>query len=1270
MPAPEPTTPDSLPWRNPWRRRALIAAAAIVAALALAIATVVVISGSLDQTWVKSRVQALARSSAGLEIDYRAARLGISGLHLEDVVVLSPEAMRPLAPELARIGELDVRWTISSLLGRDDQLVKAVSLRKVALTVVRDERGVTSLDLLSGPESKPPPPPIPLSHQAAENLGTASLLARLDLEDLTATLVRSEKGQMAERMALHGFSAHLTTQRANAGWAIRFEAGTSDAPLELWLDREEQGAARLKLRLAIAADPGNAEVAVDVRAVEQTLVPDFDVESLVHLDAKAHFDPAKGLTTLSLTRAEAADGAITAKATVELPDAGAPLVRLATGEVDLSKAIRHLPAGMVPAKLAGGRLTYDIAELKLGPTPGLAPTGKVAIDGALQGLEAAVAGGNLVSSSAQLRVSATPGPGGGMNAVAKASFGDIHARLASRRLDAGGVKVDIEGSLTSRGTWNVDLELRLERLDGAAGATVAAQAARLGAKIKELQFNPEAPEKTAGDIDLKVEFGSLSASNAAFRVLASKLAFDARSHLDGAAPYSADLDLSSGELQLSRAGEPPLVRDPVRIHLGLENAAPDLEQAIRSTGVVRLALEVGATKATVAVTKKAAEAADYTLTADAPSLAQLQALGSMFPDWRLPWDQTSFAIRSNGHVGRLGSSSPLLRERTELRIEKVGVKGPSAQARADGFDLTLSSEGDRSLQTVEAELGYRALQVGEARIGDGKLVTSAAFDLSAPTFRMRVDSTGDSGPTGALAATAAFDRDRGALTFDLTARVGRLPAIAPLLEGMGSMAGVGLERLEVSAVAHGTLTGAIQSIGRDGKVVVAPKPFASVGGESKLELKVGGLSYHSGDLAVEAPAIAWTADFHGTPELRTLLSDLRIESLHAAQGRNQVDLAGFSDSLEISSADPLAGELDLRQQLAVRDLRQNAVRGYPIGEMGLSVRARRERDGTVRISELTFDNRAAGTLLALHGRLEITGERRAIALSGQLDQDLGRAWRREQIFKGSGKARVQWSLESTDLHVFRTLAEARISDAQLRLPEKQVEIDALDADVPIAATFTYDSKGLTLLHESRANPFAELRFADQHPFKSRRSFLSIGRLATPAVTIAPLAGNLEIAHGVVSLSQLELGVRNGRVTGECSLNLNGKDSVVVAHVRASGVESSYGEPFDGNLAVSFSARERSLDGRAEILRIGRRHLLDLLDFQDPHRTDGSLNRIRRALDLGYPDHVRLSFSHGFASLGVTFGGLARLVRVDEVRGIPVGPLIDKALADETTTEEP
>jgi translocation and assembly module TamB len=44
--------------------------------------------------------------------------------------------------------------------------------------------------------------------------------------------------------------------------------------------------------------------------------------------------------------------------------------------------------------------------------------------------------------------------------------------------------------------------------------------------------------------------------------------------------------------------------------------------------------------------------------------------------------------------------------------------------------------------------------------------------------------------------------------------------------------------------------------------------------------------------------------------------------------------------------------------------------------------------------------------------------------------------------------------------------------------------------------------------------------------------------------------------------------------------------------------------------------------------------------------------------------VKITFDRGFANVHITFAGLASLVKVDDLRGIPMEPLIDKYLKEE------
>jgi translocation and assembly module TamB len=307
-------------------------------------------------------------------------------------------------------------------------------------------------------------------------------------------------------------------------------------------------------------------------------------------------------------------------------------------------------------------------------------------------------------------------------------------------------------------------------------------------------------------------------------------------------------------------------------------------------------------------------------------------------------------------------------------------------------------------------------------------------------------------------------------------------------------------------------------------------------------------------------------------------------------------------------------------------------------------------------------NGFAGSALAVTGNVDLGEGRRTLSVTTSLTQDLARLSTIPERFKGRGKVAVEANVTSPDLAHYRVRAAVKGEDVTVTLSRAGVEVETANGEVPITVALDVGENGVTLPRSEKRSPYSMLRFADQHPLLSRSGFFSVTRLKTPFVSIAPLVGNLEIEQNVVSLRQFEMGVRGGNITGQCGLDWDGPKSTLELHVRASGVQSSHGEPFDGNIAVVISAADRTIDGRAEILRIGERHLLDLLDLQDPHHVDPAMNRIRTALHFGYPDNLRLVFDHGFASAHLELGGLARLVSISELRGIPMGPIVDKMLA--------
>ena len=161
--------------------------------------------------------------------------------------------------------------------------------------------------------------------------------------------------------------------------------------------------------------------------------------------------------------------------------------------------------------------------------------------------------------------------------------------------------------------------------------------------------------------------------------------------------------------------------------------------------------------------------------------------------------------------------------------------------------------------------------------------------------------------------------------------------------------------------------------------------------------------------------------------------------------------------------------------------------------------------------------------------------------------------------------------------------------------------------------------GVALQRSEKRSPYSMLRFADQHPLLSRSGFLSIAQ-PQDAVRVDRAARR---QPGDRAERRLAPPVRDGRSRREHHRAVRrstgtGPKSTLELHVRASGVQSSHGEPFDGNIAVAISAADRTIEGRAEILRIGERHLLDLLDLQDPLHVDPAMNRIRTRARLRLP----------------------------------------------------
>ena len=1210
-------------WRR-WLARLALAVAALLVLVGVALAVVL---GNLDRPWLKTRIRRLVRQSAGVELDYQALKLRpFSGIWLDGLVVATPEPLRGLAPELARVTHLEAVWSLSSLLGRGPK-IRAAAVAGLSVTLAEDAAGRTSLDLLGPPRTAPkkPTPATPPSHLAAQIFSGAAPIGRLDVSGVEAALVRAQPDGGVQRDAVRGLQLNLTTHAVPGGWAAVILAGSPDAPLALDLTRQgpARGAARLGLALGVHGDPHGVGLAVDVRAGAQDLVP-VRVTELLHLDAAVKPDPAAGRTAVEVQRLGAGDGALKLSARADLFDDGGRLsLGTADGDIDLGRLLAVVPKGTVPVTLEGGRVQIHLADAEIGGgAPRLGPAGLVRLNADL----------------ARARLSVPAG------AVALAG---VHAVVAAQ--PAGDRRLD--GSVT----------VRIGAADVAGPTRLSVRGARLETRAKGLKIDADKPAASAGSVTVDGEVKGGELRTPALRAEVDGLGLRALASLAGRPPYAAELQVPIAGLRLFDRRGRRLLDTPARLAVSMAHVQPDPQHAIATRGDLRLSVELGQAQASVDAHKRADDV-DLDLTLKAATLAVARPFLPPALAAKLDWDRIALDLQTKARLARLDGPSPSLRQQTALRVH--GLRAGRTGARLLALDLR--SNGDARRHDADLSLAAEGVAIDGRATPDSLLHLTAQVDRGQPSAKLHLEASGGArlGLDAAVVVAAGSRR----LDCDVDLKADRLVLAGALRPFLPALEGVDLRRAAVALQVRAGLTGVVERVGRGGEIRVSRDPLRSAAGTADVTLHAGDVAVTQGASQMGLGALDWKLGLRARGTQRELSSELSLQDLRFASGEQRLALAQLRDTAAASvTGDPARGPAELTNRLVLTGLRQDLAPFVPTDEIGLDLAARRQPDGMIAIRDLRLTDTRAGTALSVSGALALGADRR-LSLRGHLDQDLAKLQRLPSRMTASGHVGLSFSVESPDLETFRTRAGLALDDVSLRAPAAGVAVETADAKIPIDMRVVLGPDGLRIPHDVRPNPYASLRFADQGPLQARSSFLSVVRLTTPFATVAPLAGNLSVDQNVFSLGQLELGVRGGHVTGRCVVDWQKDGAKIDAHVRATGVQSSHGEPFDGDAALVVSTGERTIEGRAQILRIGRRHLLDLLDLQDPHRVDPAMNRIRHALLLGYPDQVRIAFNHGFASARITLGGLARLIRIDEIRGIPTGSLLDKVLATPAKSE--
>ncbi len=1173
--------------------------------LLLGVGAVAWVLSSLDAPWLKPRLQREVKAASGLDVDWSQLSLTTGGVVLEGLVVHSPEALRSTAPEFLKVAHLEATWTPGRLAKGERPFLDTLTITSVEVQVVDDVQRGASLSLLFPPDPHAPPPkPGPgLSHTLSALFAGAPFVTTLAVLEVKGGWQKVDGGKVVDRASVSGASLSMS------GW----KAQVSGQPLAL--EAKSQHAA---LALLVTADPTAKGVALQVESSvkSQTFEPTLKLEHLATFEAAATFDAPANVVHLALTRGQVLDDAATVEGRVELLDDGVVLVPSLVAKLALPPLARDAAVFGVPVQLEGGSAELNVKDVQAAPTLVLRPAGSLSLTA-----DASTVAWRPQAELGHATITARLFDQKGQHALSFSS----HLRGVSASgatLDA----VTLEGSATEGAKgWKGAADLGVTQL-AVSGAKVGS--VELTAKGEGLKYvGGEAP--LTGSIELDTTLRGVTYATPSLKAVLEQLHLALDTELDGHPVYAANVKLDS-PLHLT-GGDGRLWFDgPLALEAKVHKVAPASE-----SGVVSAKLTAGELALTLEANRTSKGGAHVDATLTSPTLTPVAPFVALPAGWSVGWKGTSATLTTALDADGLLTGLPHVTHLTTLELKGLEADSPKGRLLAPTLALSLDAKGTTRTHAGTLALRCGHCAMGQVELGDEQLAATFDVDRAAPTVHATIDATGQ-GPQvkGQLSLEGRTAEHRLALSANLN--LARLAALAPLVAGTG----VDVTSLE----GHVTAAGSVDPDRAD----------RTLQGSATAEL--AGLSWEQGERSVDLASLSLTAKVDTTEQGLHLQATAKSNQVEVALSEKTATLNQVTLTVE-GQLQHESREASGKVGLSIGQVEQDFAPDYPVGGLRLAASGTRDETGLITLARSTLTNEAAGTALWLEGAVAPDPTHAKASLQVQLTQDLARAWRDPKKFEGKGSAVLKLGVHSGDLHAFNLSGSLLLSGADLKAGTTIAQ--GVQGELPFSVDVVSDDQGVHLVRSARVNPYALLRFQDQHPLLKDQSFLTMKSLTTPMVTVAPFAANVQLAQSVLYVSQLEAGVLQGSVTGELVVDMNEQNPKVRANVRATGITSEEGDVFSGNAALALSLKEHSIDGRAEVLQLSGRQLQRLLDLQDPHHTSASSNRIRAVLAIGYPDRLHIVFNHGFANMRVTFGGAASLVQLDELRGIPVESLVDR-----------
>jgi translocation and assembly module TamB len=1230
-----------------WIVGGLAAVASLVVILVvLAAGALWFVGKDLDRPWIKTRVLALA-AEQGYAIDYEGLELSLGeGVSARAFRLLTPPALAAGGQDAVRVEQFELRaplWKFA--LG--SRTIESLRIGALHVTLVADESGRTTLSELFPPApERNAEPSTPLSHSLAE-LPTLSVSA-LEVAAIAGRYVELFAGGAPRVSALRSLGLR--------GQLVSGERGLEGTSLELVgaplaIERSQAGAvqrAALGVDLNVSASEARAlAVALGVELERQDFVPSWGWRGqLLELKGTLRCDEAAGKTTLAIAPLAALRRDVLLEADVDVFD-GEPTRFVSSGALHVALAglpfaIEGLALDALKLDLTSKALSWDGARI----------AGTVESGGSLRG--ASYEGPAGVARIADLTLGgrgAFEPDGGRFEATLSAASltsrsADATAEIADVRVELGGTTRELAGAQQVEA--RVQLSLASAQLGTGPGRSVTLGAATLRARAQASALELSARALSRLDAEL-------SASNVEAVDPAS------RTQLDNP--------------KLS-AGVDRLVADDAAA-LGVQGDASlslSLPALSRFEGSRRPALELGGLAMTLELPLSLARAQGTV------ALLSLRAGDSTFQQLALDVDAEEPLAWAADRDGARATLSG--------RLERVDAGGGNRGALTALRLVASKPERDRYRFELDAT-GARLAALGQSLPGEVQAEVRAEAQPVAGVVSLASALRGERGARVGLDLDASFERASERLKYALSLSAEKLEAFSPVAQKVDArVARLELGSARLTASARGDLAGVLRAAPGELPAPVA-NPLGSARGAQTARLELAGLDYRSPDVTLAVPQLAIELEStHRAGQGGKANARLSLEALDFAGAGRSIELRGLDQKLVATfERAPDQGLVDVHTSLSLGSAAQSWLPGYPVKDLALSTNMQIDRLRSIYLRELVLDNPASGSSLQAAGTLELLARanrsnernpgnernpasgktivgREALSFEGRLEQKMSPLERLDLASHATGTVLVPFRLESGGLIGYRLLATLEAKQVSFVRKDGTLAVDGLNGSIPIVEEFALLPSGPVISAGPRTSPLSDTRFFDVHPFLSQSDYvtarsLSLGGLAP----LGPIAANVRLERTDFIIDQLQTGYRGGQIVGQVRVGWRDGDPIVRMRLNATGVRSGKSQDvFDANTALTFVPAAMTLDGKMQIVRASREHLEDILDVLDPYHEAANANRVRRALALGYPKFVRFQLHDGAVDTKVELGGIAGLVRIDEIRAVPLGPILQKYVA--------